>query len=112
MSEATVPEKLKTAIVIPTHTGRSYKDTCNYRPISILPSLHKINKSISDNQFGFQKTKGTKIAIEKCAQTVNDALDNKSSVLLFVDLKKAFDTIDHKILLEKLFANGMRGTMH
>ncbi|KAG8239687.1 hypothetical protein J437_LFUL016317 [Ladona fulva] len=60
MSKATVPEKLKTAIVIPTHKGGSYKDTCNYRPTSILPSLH---------------------------------------------LKIVFDTVDHKILLEKLFAN-------
>jgi hypothetical protein len=118
---------MKTAIVKPIYKNGTHGDANNYRPISIVPSLHKVieryianlllkfmdkKNIIAKHQYGFQESKGTKFALEKLSETVRNALEKRMSViLLFIDLKKAFDTVDHEILLHKLNNMGIRRKM-
>ena len=121
----TFPNKLKTAKIIPIHKGGKVDDLTNYRPISILPCLSKIyeramydrlinflnsNNILSNNQFGFRKNLSPKLAITKLIDSViQDLGKEKFIVSVFLDLKKAFDTLDHEILLSKLHHYGIKG---
>jgi Reverse transcriptase (RNA-dependent DNA polymerase) len=99
--------------------------TGNYRPISLLSQLSKIlekclkkrlmsflnaNNLISSNQFGFIKNKCTDDAIFQLTSNLYKALDNSEKALaIFLDLAKAFDTVNHSILLSKMEDIGIRG---
>lgn len=119
---AIMPETLKTAVVKPL-LKRGKKDMLeNYRPISILPVLSQILekfllqcmtsflvkfKVLSDRQFGFIAGKGTLSLLEEFADEIYSAFEkNLISCALFFDLTKAFDTLDHNILLRKLYLFG------
>ena len=97
----------------------------NYRPISLLPQISKIfekliKSSISnllnifnilnDNQYGFRKNLSTSDALSDVLESVNTNLENlENCAFVSIDLRKAFDTLDHAILINKLYIYGIRG---
>ena len=119
------PDIMKIARVIPLFKTGNTKEFSNYRPISLLPQFSKIleniyhsrlmafidsNQILYKSQYGFRKQMSTSLAIIELVEEITNSLDNhESTVGVFIDLKKAFDTVDHGILIEKLYHYGIRG---
>ena len=119
------PNKLKIARVIPIHKGGLESSVTNYRPISNLTLINKIFEKLtfariqdfitnfrilSDYQFGFRKNCSTGLAIFTLLNDLIKTFNKKLfTVAIFVDLKKAFDTVDRRILMHKLGLYGFRG---
>lgn len=118
------PLYLKKAIVHPIHKGGNRNCVNNYRPIAVLPAISKIleriinkrlikyledKKLLSDNQFGFRRNKSTNNAVLELTNHIVKNIDAKKKVLsVFLDLKKAFDTVSFPDLVLKLEELGIR----
>jgi hypothetical protein len=119
------PEKLKLAKVVPLYKKDKNYIFDNYRPISILPSMSKIfervmhtqiqeyfdkNNLFFNSQYGFRPDHSTELAaLEVIDQILTQMDHNRIPINLYLDLSKAFDCLDHKILLSKLQYYGFTG---
>ena len=123
-SNGVFPSELKIAKIVPIFKSGDQKVVSNYRPISILPSISKIferlaydrlynfiakHKILYEHQYGFRNDHCTYMAALSLIDRIAKGLDNRLTTAgIFIDLSKAFDTIDHQILLSKLFCYGVR----
>jgi hypothetical protein len=126
--EGIFPQDLKVTKVIPIFKSKDHSNFENYHPISLLPTFSKIferlvynrlfkyinaNQILTTAQYGFQRKLSTEQAIIELQNRVIENLSSKKFCLgIFIDLSKAFDTLNHRILLDKLFSYGIRGISH
>jgi hypothetical protein len=121
-----IPIQMKTAKIVPIFKSGDPTEINNYRPISLLSSFGKIlekivankltffletNSILSQYQFGFRANHSTVHPMMLLLNKLTAALNEKKhSIVIFCDLKKAFDTCDHDILLQKMYNIGIRNT--
>ena len=123
--KGTFPKLMKLAKILAIFKSGSRSDVNNYRPISLLSVFSKILEKLMHNrlysflkqnnviynfQFGFQKNKSTQHSLIEIVEVRNCIENKKYGCGIFIDLKKAFDTVNHDILLRKLGHYGIRGT--
>ena len=120
-----LPSSLKLAKIVPIYKSKDKEEFKNYRPVSLLPCISKILEKIIhkrlynflllqnifyESQYGFRPKHSTINAVTELSNHVINSIDNKQCTLaVFLDLSKAFDTIDHMTLLAKLAHYGIRG---
>ena len=119
------PKVLKVARVVPIYKSGDRSIVSNYRPISNLSIFNKIFETLINNrmqsfitkhniisrsQYGFRKGLSTTLAVFNLVNDILPSFNTKSfTIAIFIDLKKAFDTVDNRILLYKLQKYGFRG---
>ena len=121
------PSEMKIAKVIPLFKNGNKSDFSNYRPISLLSQFSKISEKIfnerlqqflnannilSNSQYGFRAHMSTVHAALELTESISNYIDSKQHCAgVFIGLKKAFDTVNHKLLVEQLSFYGVRGVV-
>ena len=121
------PERMKLADVVPLHKSKDPLESTNYRPISLLLTISKLlekivykrtyefleqTNQIYQSQYGFRTAHSCEHAIsELLSEILKGKEEGLYTLSLFIDLSKAFDTIEHSVLLKKLEKYGIRGIM-
>ena len=122
-----VPNEWKQSKILPLFKSGNATELDNYRPISILPVLSKVlergsaqfidylesNRLLYKYQFGFRRQHSTNLAVTFFTRSVHRAMVNgQFTGSVFIDLRKAFDMVDHSCLLEKLKTIGVHSQEH
>lgn len=128
-SEGKYPDSLKISKSVPVFKNKGARDDItNYRNICLQSQLAKlfdicyntrltqfleVQKLLNTSQHGFRSKKSTSTAIAELCNSVYECLNNKQfPIALYFDLSRAFDTVDHDLLLEKLYRIGVRGVAY
>ena len=125
ISNGIFPTNMKTAKVIPLHKSKSKSETTNYRPISLLITISKIlekvvykrvynflcdTKQLYISQYGFRKNHSCEHAIGELVANITKGIEQgKLTASVFLDLSKAFDSLEHSTIFKKMDLYGIRG---
>ena len=117
-------DELKILKVVAVHKSGEKEDPCDYRPIAVLPTIARVfekliygelynyftkNNLLGNKQFGFRSLHSTALALGKSVHHWLMNIDNgKMNSVVSLDIKKAFDTVNYEILLQKLLCYGIK----
>ena len=123
--EGVFPEAMKKADVVPLYKAKDHQESNNYRPISLLLTLSKLLEKIMykrtysflessgqiyKSQYGFRTAHSCENAIcDLVSEIIKGKQDGMYTLAVFLDLSKAFDSLEHDVLLKKLYKYGIRG---
>ena len=125
LAEGMFPEAMKKADVVPLYKSKDHQESNNYRPISLLLMLSKLLEKIMykrtysfleksgqiyKSQYGFRTAHSCENAIcQLVSEIIKGKQDGMYTLAVFLDLSKGFDSLEHEVLLKKLYKYGIRG---